>query len=351
MARNHHDTGCSDSPKPDCGARRPAYGRSSWLALSVLVAGCGGGDGGGGINSTPPPVGTPSTPTPTTPAPAPSPSPGAVSPFPGASPSTFLTDEVTAAAAVRVERENGTYRVTGVERLNTVSTPNRGIITVAYRGPDSYFVETNGFGGSGFLPVEREDSSPLFDTYRSQDKGGYIDILQVAKKGTGITLTYMSFGSYGFLRTGANSELTLSFLAIGSRTPASQIPTTGTARFSGIVDGLWVDGATSRRLYGSTATLTADFAAGRVTSVLALTGRDNPFGNFQSAPATSLGTFTGTGTISTAGFAGSYGAAGGYSGPFSGHFYGPGAEEFGLGFSLTGNANQTAIGVAAGKRD
>lgn len=175
---------------------------------------------------------------------------------------------------------------------------------------------------------------------------------RLPKKGAGITLTYMSFGSYGFLTTGGtNSELTLSFLAIGSRTPASQMPTTGTARFSGIVDGLWVDGATSRRLYGSTATLTADFAAGRVTSVLALTGRDNPFGDFQSAPATSLGTFTGTGTISAAGFAGSYGAAGGYSGPFSGHFYGPGAEEYGLGFSLTGGANQTAIGVAVGKRD
>lgn len=328
-----------------CG-RRYVYSRWSWLALSVLTAGCAGG---GGVNSTPPLVGTPSPSTPTLP-PAP---PEPVPPFPGSSPSTFfLTDEVSATAEVRIERGNGTASVTGVERLTDVLAPNRNIISVEYRGPDSYFVETNGFGGSGFLPIEREDSSPPFDTYRSQDKGGYVDILQVAKKGVGITLTYMSFGSYGFLTTGdANNELTLSFLAIGSRTPSSQMPTTGTARFSGIVDGLWIDGASSRRLYGSSATLTADFAAGRVTSVLALTGRENPFGDFQSAPATSLGTFTGTGAISAAGFAGNYGSSNGYSGPFSGHFYGPGAEEYGLAFSLSGGANQSAFGIAAGKRD
>lgn len=341
MARTQYDTDPARHSGPSWRAQRHSCSRWRWLVLSMLTAGCGSG----GINSAPPPiVGTPTPPS------AP---PASVSPFPGSSPSTyFLTDEVTAAAAVQIDRSNGTARVTGVERLTNVLTPNRSHISVGYLGPDSYYVETNGFGGSGFLPVEREDSSPLFDTYRSKDKGGYVDILQVAKKGTGITLTYMSFGSYGFLTTsGANSELTLSFLAIGSRTPASQMPTTGTARFSGIVDGLWGDGATSRRLYGSTATLTADFVAGRVTSILALAGRDNPFGDFQSAPTTSLGTFTGTATISAGGFAGSYDASNGYSGPFSGHFYGPGAEEYGLGFSLSGGTNQTAIGVAVGKRD
>lgn len=329
MAQTHH-------------GRRSAWSPWGWLALPLLTAGCGGG-GGGDLTSTPPTV---------TPSPSPSP-PQPVPPFPGTPPASFfLTDEVTATAAVRVERGNGTARVTGVERLTDVLAPNRSHVSVEYRGPDSYAIEMNGFGGPSFLPVEREDSSPIFDTYRSQDKGGYVDILQVAKKGAGITLTYMSFGSYGFLNiSGASSELALSFLAIGSRTPASQMPTTGSARFSGIVDGLWVDGATTRRLYGSTATLTADFAAGRVTSVLALTGRDNPFGDFQSAPATSLGTFTGTGTIDASGFAGNYGASNGYSGPFSGHFYGPAAEEHGLTFRLSGGADKTVFGVAVGKRD
>jgi hypothetical protein len=198
-----------------------------------------------------------------------------------------------------------------------------------------------------FALVDLEGSSSEFDVFINSA----LYSLELARTDVGISLTYSTFGSLTHLTTcplGCSADI--SFLTIGSRTPAGQMPTTGSATFIGIADGLWVDGAATRRLYGSPATLTANFGTGQLTSILELRGHSDPFGNFAAAPTTVLGTFTGTGTISGATFSGIYGATAGYSGPFAGNFYGPVANEYGLSFGLTGGPGQSVVGVAVGKQ-
>jgi hypothetical protein len=143
----------------------------------------------------------------------------------------------------------------------------------------------------------------------------------------------------------------VSFLAIGSKTAASDIPTSGSASYSGIVDGLWHDGETVRRLYGSEARLQVNFATGQLASTLDLVGRGNPFGDFMNSPSAALGTFAGTGTIANGFFSGQYIPTNGYSGEFGGTFFGPAAAEFGLTFGLRNNKGGSAAGSAVGKRD
>ena len=304
------------------------------LALGTLLTACGGGSTG--LAFTPPP-----------PPPAP---PTAVPPFPNGSTLTFYTTtHSSASGTVRVESlEGGRVRVTGIDQLSSAIAEGAG--NFQYRGPNSYAVEFAGFGGPSFTPDDLVPASGPFDTLRTSLGSGHFANLELARPGTGVTLSYTTFGNI-IESFGEPGDSQITFFAAGSLTPPRQIPTTGTATFSGVADGLWVDGGTTRRLFGSQATLTANFGAGEVTSRLDLRGHDNAFGDFLSAPTTTLGTFTGTGRIGSNGFfSGTYSPAAGYSGSFGGALFGPSAEEFGLSFELTGSAGQTAFGAAAGKR-
>jgi hypothetical protein len=311
------------------------------LALATILAACGSG-GGEGVGFNPPP--------PLSPTPSPTPTPVSVAPFRnGSTPTFYSTNHVAAAARVGVEPvAGGKSRVISLDQLRHLG--GAGIGNFEYRGSNSYAVEFAGFGGPVFLPADQAPSSGPFDSFRTTSGAGHYANLELARPGAGIALTYATFGNV-IESFGSSTDAEVVFFAVGSPTPRAQAPTTGSATFTGIADGLWVDGATTRRLYGSSATLTADFAAGQVTSRLDLRGHGDPFGAFQAAPTTTLGTFSGTGTIASSGFySGGYAPAGGYSGSFQGTFYGPAAEEFGLGFQLTGSPGQSAIGVAVGKK-
>jgi hypothetical protein len=131
------------------------------------------------------------------------------------------------------------------------------------------------------------------------------------------------------------------------------MPKIGSASFNGFVDGLWSDGTTTRRLYGSTAALTANFATGSLLTTLTLIGRDDTFGNFLDSAPVPLGTFTGSGLIAggTNGFDGTLIGPNGWAGGFYGGFNGPGASEYGYIFGLAGANDAAAAGVAVGKRN
>ena len=314
---------------------------ASSVALALGLGGCGGG--GGGVNSTPPPSVTP-------PPPPPPPASAALAPFPnGSIPTFYTTSHASAVGEVRVERlDGGKARLTGVERLSTIGSG--GIGTFEYRGPNNYAVEFGGFGGPAFASGDQATSTTAFDVFRTSEQGSFAN-LELARAATGVALTYASFGNVvEFFDQSSKAQIT--FFAAGSQTPRAQVPTTGSANFAGIADGLWTDGTTTRRLYGSPATLTADFGTGIVTSRLELRGHDDPFGNFLAAPTTALGTFTGTGAITSGGplFSGTYAPSAGYAGGYGGTFFGPAAGEFGLSFALTGSPGQAAIGSAVGKK-
>lgn len=240
-----------------------------------------------------------------------------------------------------------------VTKINSVVTsPQATVGNFTYKGPDTYSLELFGFGGPDFTPSTRKASSDQFDRYRIASETTYaVANLDLAKKSGGLTFTYSSFGNVVLANDGkAPSRLDYTFFAVGSLTPVDQMPKTGSATYTGTADGLWIDGAVTRRLYGSTAKLTANFATGDLTSVLDLRGHDDAFGAFATAPTTALGTFTGAGRITNAAFRGDFPATAGYSGTFSGQFFGPAAQEAGLAFALKGAAGQTAFGAALASR-
>ncbi len=344
VTRAQRDPFCS-APDGMANAHRPTPWRRPFrtptltgvMAASLSVAGCGGG---GTLASIPTPP----------PAPSPTPSPAAaVPPFPSASPpTTYNAENVTMGADITVQQLPGDKaRVTGITNVKGIQDPNHVGLSLTYEGPDRYTLDYNGFGGPGFLPADVDGSTAEFDSFRKAAKGGYTENLELARKGVGITLTYMTFGNQTTIGPYDN---TITFFAAGSFTSAAHMPTSGTANYTGVADGLWVDGGVTRRLYGSPASLTADFATGRVTSILDLRGREVTERIVVAAPTTVLGKFTGTGTIRGAGASGSYAPTGGYSGSFSGGFFGPSAEEYGVAFKLTGGPNQSVLGVAVGKR-
>jgi hypothetical protein len=246
---------------------------------------------------------------------------------------------------------NGRNAIASVERLDEVQAPQRNALSITYLGPDSYGFDWNGFGGTAVTAADKvSEPTGLFDLWRMPLDDNHAAEVAFARRGAGgVTLTYLSYGALFETHSSAGDGF-LTFFYGGQGTTVAQMPTTGTATYSGIADGLWVDGSTTRRLFGSEARLVADFASGKVTSTLELAGRGDPFGDFMAAPVTTLGTFTGTGSIASTGFNGTYAPNLGYSGSFAGNFFGPSAQEYGLVFSLTGGPGQGVIGVAVGSR-
>lgn len=315
----------------------------------ALLAACGGA--GGQVASAPrPPAGVPAPAPAPSPGPAPAPAPSLVAEFPSAStPTYYSTSHVSSPVDAKLERfTDGTARVEAVAASTFDGTPSLG--NFEYRGKDSYAVEFYGFGGPSFPASSKLASTAEFERFRTALQGGHFANLNLARLGAaGLDFTYSSLGNV-LQSIDRPDHVEITFFALGSTTPASQMPRTGKANYSGIADGLWLDGPVTRRLYGSTAQLEADFARGELTSTLELRGRDDAFGNFGQAPSTLFGLFTGTAAISGSHFQGNYARTGGYAGTFSGQFFGPSAQEAGWAFRLTGAAGQTAFGAALAGR-
>lgn len=218
-------------------------------AMMALLGACGGGSGGT-IASAPLPIPTPA-PTPT---------------------STYhRTSHASMSVDARLERlPDGSTRVAGIDSVQFVGVPTIGNLEIL--GPNSYAVEFGGMGGPAFPAASYIGSDGTFDRYRSTDQAGNIANLDIASSGPGFALTYTGFGNVVY-SWGLADNVEINFFSAGRTTPSGQMPRTGTANYSGIADGLWIDG---------------------------------PFGNFLATGTTALGTFTGVGSISNAYFDGTF---------------------------------------------
>lgn len=160
-----------------------------------------------------------------------------------------------------------------------------------------------------------------------------------------VSLTYAAIGVWDFTDSSTGEIKSWTFIA-GSSTIRSDMPT-GTATYTMAVIGSAGDGKVGGPLAtGSNATLTANFGAGTVSTMLDLGTR----GSAGTEPLVKLGTFSGQGTIDSGGpgFSGTLTGSKG-SGDFSGAFFGPKAAQAGYAFYLTG-ADFAAIGEATGYR-
>lgn len=151
------------------------------------------------------------------------------------------------------------------------------------------------------------------------------------------------------------------FFVFGVPSTAAQVPVTGAASYTGVVYGAASNRTSvyvSPEIFDITGTsaLSIDFATANLTLTLTFSGDEIPHykGSGAKFPLTTL---SGTGGMQSkangalpAGIGSFYGN---FSGPdhldgvFSGRFYGPGAQEFGLRF-YAGSDNFMAGGVSVG---
>lgn len=276
-----------------------------------------------------------------------------------------------------LQRGDGFYALNVVESL---TSPTSGNVS-SYSGQnllrydaatDSYILGRDSFSNQGHFQVltfgatQRQSETSNFTSYIVADpsdptntsKNLTVSLFKVGPANSALNLTYASYGYYVFNGVdGTHATSNYDAFLYGVATPLSAIPTTGSATYAGLVDGLYTDPNGTYRIAGSSA-LTANFAAQSLGTSLTFTGANTAAGG----PALSTQTFNGTGNFATtyqnvAQFRGSMSSAtvAGLSGGFAGNFYGPHAEEFGYTFTLgngTTSANSTvfASGVALGKR-
>lgn len=180
-------------------------------------------------------------------------------------------------------------------------------------------------------------------------------VFAVNKQGVGAVITnpydaafeYQTFGAWGAFAGGPQPS-NANAVSLGSATPVTGMPATGTGNFAGYASGLFYQGSAG---YFTTANMSAavDFAARTIalnTSNTVVTGSVNG----ALVPASSLN-MTGYGTYATgtSKFAGTLSTANGMIGTMTGQFYGPNANEIGGTYYATGSQGYT-VGGFGGKR-
>jgi hypothetical protein len=169
----------------------------------------------------------------------------------------------------------------------------------------------------------------------------------------GVTFSYMEVASFFYPTTiGVRSWISVG----GVPTIASDMPRSGTATYAASTGGTVISpaGRVPSTEYAtantSTATFSADFTSGAVTTSLHLVGtqvdRSLP-GSPSTGSPVDFGTFTGTGTIAAGspGFTGTF--AGTTGAGFSGSFFGPKALEMGYAYNFS-NGSIEAFGATVG---
>lgn len=240
------------------------------LALAFLATGCGGG----GPDGPPATSGTGPAPSPT-PSPAPSPSPSPTpAPGPsiaGAKPGESIAGPLACSDGVVTRSPDGS--VTGIQQISKTKIDNG--LVLAYRAPDSFASDVNGFGGSQWTPEDKRTApNEYFTRYASPAQGE----LQLG-------VHNLIFVTYGLENSSG-----LCFFAAGLE-PQSLPP--GKVVYTGTIDGFAVISGHQQRLFSmqeSAPVLTMDFSTGRGKLEFQLVGRDDPFGDFEKAPGAALGT-------------------------------------------------------------
>ncbi|NBC37625.1 hypothetical protein GTZ99_13805 [Novosphingobium sp. FSY-8] len=295
------------------------------LMAGLALTGCGGGDSGGGVASTPGP--------------------------------TYRT--LSQLGGNQTFQSGGVGWTVGsgiIGQSNQTTQAFGQGVTIAYdAGADSYTLSApSGGATSVFTPamVDATQSTSGRMVWRNSATNEQLTI--ATAQVNGVNLSYTLTGLW--LKPNSSGGTANVYMAVGGvPTLASDVPRSGSANYTTSVGGTHVDANGAYTLTGnSSATFSANFAAGTVATTLSLNG--TLLGGNAGAPSTvALGSFTGSGTIAsgTSGFSGTLtpGAnnTSGMTGAFSGGFFGPQAVEMAYGWYLRNTAtSSSAAGAAAG---
>lgn len=255
-----------------------------------------------------------------------------------------------------------TYNV-GLGGFSNASTEKYGSgVTVAYTASsDSYTLTAPGGASESFGPAELTTGGagpvlvtppPNTVTYLKPNGLNRDQLSLTVPTVNGVALNYTVLGNWG---TNIPNAATYHIAVGGAPTLTSDMPKSGTASYPTSVAGAVVSGGSAVGLADtSTASFSADFAAGTVSTTLNLAWppvlSSAPIGVTPGTSPTS-GTYSGSGTIN----AGGPGFTGTLNGPsatgvFSGLFLGPKAAEMGYAWALTGGTISGAGAVVGVKQ-
>ena len=195
-----------------------------------------------------------------------------------------------------------------------------------------------------FGPSNLVSSSGNFSTYGTATNS--FRRLNLSPSNTLIALTYVDYGQWRRTSTASGTtSVNDTSLVWGSRTPNANIPRTGSASYTTIVDGTYVNKDGAYAINGS-GSLTATFDTASIAYSETATGTKEV-----GSGSINFGTMTGSGYISYAsGMFNGHGVADaeGYKMDVTGNFFGPAAEEVGGLFRITGNGFGQGQGALVG---
>jgi hypothetical protein len=190
---------------------------------------------------------------------------------------------------------------------------------------------TSSFGPSN---INSGASNATFTVY---SKNGGNETLRLLNKGGAnplIQLTYVQYGEWKrSSTTNGTTSVNDTYLVFGSKTPAASVPRTGSAGYSTVYDGTFVDKNGAHALTGN-GSMTAHWDTGSLDYAA----------NINGVPTGALA-FSGSGSINfRSGNFSTSTSNGGYNFTQNGSFYGPTADEVGGLFRLW---NRTGSGQGA----
>ena len=163
-----------------------------------------------------------------------------------------------------------------------------------------------------------------------------------------LNLQYSDFGFWTAGSAASSPSTEVGVFAIGNATPSANLPTTGSAVYTGIASGVYANSAGSG-YFGGSASLSANFASnsisGSISDIRVTPSISGPVTGSMNAISLS-GTISGgtyAGTATAASTAGTAAAITGAAGTFGGGFYGTSASETTGIFSLTGGASNAQL--------
>ncbi|WP_428332617.1 transferrin-binding protein-like solute binding protein [Novosphingobium sp.] len=166
-----------------------------------------------------------------------------------------------------------------------------------------------------------------------------------------LVLTYTSFADLTTTETfQGQTYVGRYFIPFGIETTPSQMPTTGSANYSGIVYGEGsLNGGSYNNTLSGTSMLSANFATGAITATANITATDTDTNVATTfSPVTLSGAISGNSfNVATAAPA----SAKNLGGVAAGNFYGPAANEFGAAFALSQTGVAALNGVLVGKKN
>jgi len=286
-----------------------------FACTSLSLAACSGG-GGGGLSAgggAPPPV------------------------------QSYQTLPLTASAEFQITNA-------AVMSFNRTNTPaHADSLDIKYDASSKTYTLNGAGWGDTFGPAQLQTppagSTPAVDSYRTGTAPP--NFFTVNKSGAD---NPNAAGRYSYVTWGVwtrnQPNSTIVFGVAGYQTTSTDLPHTGSATYSGQVQGTLSDSTGIYSLTNSTGGLTANFGTGSVTTTLGLSGKLNP-----TSATVDFGTYNGTASISSvAGYQGTLTGTNGYNGNFDGAFYGPAAIETGYTFTLNRGPGESAAGLFVGKK-